>query len=81
VPALIYGSFLLTKIFDEWPILMLTGAVLIGWVGGQMAQGDALISEWMAHNAPALASMLPALTACYVCVVGHWAMVIRSRER
>jgi YjbE family integral membrane protein len=81
VPALMYGSFLLAKIFDEWPILMLTGAVLIGWVAGQMAQSDALISEWMANNAPALASMLPALTACYVYVVGHWAMVSRSRER
>ena len=81
VPALMYGSFLLTKIFDEWPILMLTGAVLIGWVAGQMAQSDALISVWMANNAPALASMLPALTACYVYVVGHWAMVSRSPER
>ena len=78
VPAIMYGSYLLTKVLDDWPILMMAGAVLLGWIAGQMAMSDALIGPWMAREAPALASLLPALSACYVYLVGHSAIVVRS---
>ena len=79
IPAVMFGSFLLTQVFDEWPILRLSGAVLLGWIAGQMAAADVLIGPWMARETPALANLLPALCACYVYVVGHGATVIRCR--
>jgi YjbE family integral membrane protein len=81
VPALMYGSFLLTKILDEWPILMLIGAVLLGWIAGEMAVSDALASAWIALRAPVLASLLPALCACYVFIVGHSATASNREPR
>jgi YjbE family integral membrane protein len=71
VPPLMYGSFILTKMFDEWPALVLAGAVLLGWIAGQMAASDDLISAWVSRQAPALTVVLPALCACYVYVMGR----------
>ena len=66
VPALIYGTLLLTKMFDEWPALVLWGAVLLGWIAGQMAASDASISAWVIRQAPALTVVVPVLCAAYV---------------
>ncbi len=71
VPALMYGSLILTKMFDQWPGLAVAGAVLLGWIAGQMAASDDLISAWVSRQAPALTVVLPALCACYVYVMGH----------
>ena len=38
VPALMYGSFVLTKMFDEWPLLIVAGAVLLGWIRAKWRQ-------------------------------------------
>ena len=70
VPALMYGSFILTKMLDEWPLLILAGAVVLGWIAGQMAASDDLISAWVSRQAPALTVVLPALCACYVYAMG-----------
>ena len=74
VPALMYGSFVLTKMFDEWPLLILAGAVLLGWIAGQMAASDDLVSAWVSRQAPALTIVLPALCACYVYAMGRSSM-------
>ena len=74
VPALMYGSFILTKMFDDWPALIVAGAVVLGWIAGQMAAGDDLISAWVSRQAPALTVVLPTLCACYVYVMGRPSM-------
>lgn len=71
IPALMYGSFVMSKMMDEWPVLVVAGAVLLGWIAGQMAASDDLISGWISRQAPALALVLPALCACYVYVIGR----------
>ena len=80
VPAVMFGGFLVTRVFDEWPILRLSGAVLLGWIAGQLAAGDVLIGPWMSREAPALANLLPALCACYIFLVGHAPTVVRCRS-
>ena len=74
VPALMYGSLALTKMLDELPFLVTAGAVLLGWVAGQMAATDALTSAWISRQAPALVVVLPALCACYVYIAGRTAI-------
>jgi YjbE family integral membrane protein len=80
VPALLYGSLALTKLLDELPFMVTGGAVLLGWVAGQMAASDALTSPWISRQAPALAVVLPALCACYVYFTGR-AAISRARPR
>jgi predicted tellurium resistance membrane protein TerC len=71
IPALMYGSLVMTKMMDEWPALIVLGAVLLGWIAGQMAASDDLVGTWVARQAPALAIVLPALCACYVYAIGR----------
>jgi YjbE family integral membrane protein len=71
VPALMYGSFIMTKLMDDWPVLIVAASVLLGWIAGQMAASDDMIKEWVSRQAPALTVVLPALCACYVYVVGR----------
>ena len=80
VPALMYGSLALTKMLDELPFLVTAGAVLLGWVAGQMAASDTLTSAWISRQAPALVVVLPALCACYVYITGRTA-IRRARPR
>jgi YjbE family integral membrane protein len=70
IPALLYGSFVMSKMLDEWPLLIVGGSVLLVWIAGQMAASDDLINAWISRQAPALAVVLPALCACYVYIVG-----------
>jgi YjbE family integral membrane protein len=71
VPALMYGSFVATNIFDKSPALVTAGAVFLGWIAGQMAASDVLTSAWILQQAPALTVVLPALCACYVYIAGR----------
>ena len=71
VPALVYGSLALTKMLDELPVLVTAGAMLLGWVAGQMATNDPLIGAWISRQAPALAVVAPALCAGYVYIAGR----------
>jgi YjbE family integral membrane protein len=71
IPALMYGSLVMTKMMDEWPALIVLGSVLLGWIAGQMAASDDLVGAWVARQAPALAVVLPALCACYVYAIGR----------
>jgi predicted tellurium resistance membrane protein TerC len=80
IPAVMFGSVLVVKIFEGWPILRLSGAVLLGWVAGQIAGEDILARPWMTREAPALPALLPALCACYVFLVGHSPTVSRCRQ-
>jgi YjbE family integral membrane protein len=66
VPALLYGTAALARILDQWPFFVLAGAMLLGWIAGQIAVGDDLVSAWVSRQAPALAIVAPALCACYV---------------
>jgi len=71
IPAVMYGSFVMSKMMDEWPVFVVAAAVLLGWIAGQMAASDDLISAWIMRQAPALTVVLPALCGCYVYVVGR----------
>ena len=71
VPALMYGSYVATKIFDESPVLVTLGAMFLGWIAGQMATSDVLASAWVSRQAPALVVVLPARCACYVYIAGR----------
>ena len=44
VPIIIWGSSLILKLIDRYPIIICVGAILIGWIGGDMIQSDAYIT-------------------------------------
>jgi YjbE family integral membrane protein len=46
VPLIIYGSTLILNVFIRYPILILAGAALIGWIAGEIWISDPAIAEW-----------------------------------
>jgi YjbE family integral membrane protein len=63
IPLVIFGSTLMIKLMERFPIIVVLGAALIGWVGGETIVGDAVFKEALAgrpwlHYAAATAGAL-----------------------
>ncbi len=71
IPLVIFGSTLLLKLMDRYPIIITVGAALLGWVSGEMAVTDPLIKEWVNVNAGWLHWVAPAAGAVVVVAVGR----------
>jgi len=79
IPLVIFGSTLLLKVMDRFPVIVMLGAGLLGWVAGEMAVTDPAIGAWVNANAAWLHYGAPALGALGVVGVGHW--LARRSER
>ncbi len=79
IPMVIFGSTLLMKFMERWPIIITIGAALLGWVAGEMAVGDPSVKEWVDTNAGWLHYAAPALGAVLVVLIGRW-LASRSVE-
>jgi YjbE family integral membrane protein len=71
IPLVIFGSTLLLKVMDRFPVIVTVGAGLLGWVAGEMAVTDPAVSAWVNANAAWLHYGAPALGALGVVVVGR----------
>ncbi|UTH74611.1 YjbE family putative metal transport protein [Chromobacterium sp. IIBBL 290-4] len=78
VPLLMYGSLLLSRLMNSYPLLIPAGAAALGWLAGSLAVGDALWADWLAANAPALQVVVPLLTMAFVLLESR---VIREQRR
>jgi YjbE family integral membrane protein len=70
IPIVAYGSLILAGIIRRAPMILTLGAVVLGWIAGEMGVSDPLLSGWVQANAPALAAFAPALGAAFVWVAG-----------
>jgi len=43
IPLVVFGSTLMIRLMDRWPVIVTLGAGLIGWVGGETIAGDAVL--------------------------------------
>jgi predicted tellurium resistance membrane protein TerC len=50
IPLIIFGSTLILKLMDRFPIIIVLGAALLGWVAGEMAMTDPSIAGWAANQ-------------------------------
>lgn len=72
VPLIIYGSQMILKLMERFPIIITLGAGLLGWVAGEMAVGDPAVKEWLEANARFLHTLVPAVGAVLVVLAGRW---------
>jgi YjbE family integral membrane protein len=73
IPIIAYGSLILSGIIRRAPAILTLGAVVLGWIAGEMAVSDPLLAGWVGANAPALAVFAPALGAAFVWLAGEGA--------
>jgi len=50
IPLVIFGSTLLIKVMERFPIVISVGAALIGFVAGEMIVSDPALADWMGAN-------------------------------
>ena len=81
VPVILFGSALLMKLMERFPILVMIGAALIGWVAGEMAISDPAIKDWINVHAAILHSVAPIFCAAFVIATGKVVERIGSRRR
>jgi YjbE family integral membrane protein len=50
IPLVVFGSTLMIKLMARFPAIVLLGAALIGWVGGETMAGDRVLADFAAQN-------------------------------
>lgn len=72
IPIIVWGSQLVLKLMDRFPVIITIGAALLGWIAGGMAVSDPAVKEWIEVNAKLLLSYAPGIGAIFVVLVGKW---------
>ncbi|MEA3395177.1 MAG: TerC family protein [Pseudomonadota bacterium] len=70
IPLVIFGSTLMIKLMERFPIIVTLGAGLIGWVGGETIVSDVALKE-VAATYPWLHYAAAAAGAAFVVLVGR----------
>jgi YjbE family integral membrane protein len=70
VPVILFGSALLMKLMERFPVFVMIGAALIGWVAGEMVISDPAIKDWVDVHAAILHSVSPIFCAAFVIGTG-----------
>jgi len=81
VPVILFGSALLMKLMERFPIFVTIGAALIGWVAGEMVISDPAIKDWIDANASFLHIVSPIVCAALVVIAGKVLERIGSKRR
>ena len=50
IPIIMWGSQMVIKLMERFPVIIMLGAMLLGWIAGSMAVDDPALLGW----APAL---------------------------
>jgi len=54
IPLVIFGSTLLLKVIERFPVIVWVGAALLGFIAGELLVGDPALQEPVARLEPAL---------------------------
>ena len=71
IPLVIFGSTLMIKLMDRFPVIVTLGAALIGWVGGETIVHDNVLHDYVIGH-PWLHYVAAAAGAVLVVAVGKW---------
>lgn len=69
IPLVIFGSKLMIKLMDRFPVIITLGAALIGWVGGETIVSDVALQSVVENN-HWMHTAFPALGAAIVLAIG-----------
>jgi len=64
IPIIVWGSQLVIKLMDRYPMIITAGGMLLGWIAGTMGITDPLVADFVATEAgvkPGSANTVPTL--------------------
>jgi YjbE family integral membrane protein len=51
IPIIVWGSQLVLKLMDRFPLIITAGGMLLGWIAGTMAHSDPAVKDWLPQTA------------------------------
>ncbi|MDQ6618377.1 MAG: TerC family protein [Pseudomonadota bacterium] len=72
IPLVVLGAQVIMKIIERFPVLVIAGAGLLGWIAGEIATSDVAIRDWIAARAPELHWVAPVAGVVIVVALGMW---------
>ncbi|GAB4358367.1 MAG: TerC family protein [Immundisolibacter sp.] len=72
IPLIVFSSTVLLRLMDRFPVIVVIGAGLLGYVAAEMIVSDGFVHGRLQAAAPAALGMAPAVGAVLVVVVGKW---------
>jgi len=74
IPIVIFGSVMMLKVMERFPIIITLGAALLGWIAGDIMVSDPAIAGWVKANAAWLQEWkaAPVAGALFVVALGKW---------
>jgi YjbE family integral membrane protein len=72
IPIIVWGSQLVIKLMDRYPVIITLGGMLLGWIAGGMIVGDRVLKDWADARGDWLQYAAPAAGALLVLVLGKW---------
>jgi len=72
IPLIIFGSTLLLKVMDRFPVIITLGAALLGFLAGEMLLTDPAFIAHFGASSPAVVNAAGVVGALLVVAVGLW---------
>jgi YjbE family integral membrane protein len=73
VPIILWGSRFVLNLMDRFPVVIVAGAALLGWIAGDMIVHDVVVKDDVAAVAPWASYASPVLGAVLVVAIGKLA--------
>lgn len=70
VPIIMFGSQLVIKLMDRYPVVIVLGGALLGWIAGDMISGDVVTKDWFEARLGGFTWVVAAAGALFVVIVG-----------
>jgi YjbE family integral membrane protein len=76
IPIIVFGSQIVLKLMERYPVIITLGATLLGWIAGQMAYTDPALKDYL----PAQAYGSYVAAACGAAIVYAAGKVLQRRS-
>ncbi len=81
IPLIIAGAQLVLKAIERYPVLIVAGGGLLGWIAGELCIDDTTIAAWVDAQAPWLDWAAPIAGVVLVVGVAKWRVLRRQVTR
>ncbi len=78
IPLIVFGSTLILKVMERFPVIITAGAALLGWLAGEMMLSDPALSAWLGDPPASAPRIAGGIGAVLVVTAGK---LLRRRAR
>ncbi|CAB3755792.1 TerC family protein [Paraburkholderia solisilvae] len=71
IPLIVWGSQIVLRLLDRYPVIVSLGAALLGWIAGGLIINDPAGDRWPILDTPAAEYGMCIAGALFVLIVGH----------